>query len=55
MFYKRAVMMLFHNLCFKFILCKNINEFLKYHDVICDFLQSVDHEDAEVNLNITCA
>jgi len=52
MFCKKAVMMLSHNLCSKFILCRNINEFLKYHDVIYDFLRSVDHEDAEVNLNI---
>jgi len=55
MFCKKAVMMLSHNLCSKFVLCKDINEYLKYHDIIFDFLRSVDHEDAEVNLSITHA
>jgi len=55
MFCKKAVMMSSHNLCFKFILYRDINEFSKYHDVIFSFLRSVDHEDAEVNLSIMCA
>jgi len=45
-------MMSFYNFCSKFILCRDINEFLKYHDVVCNFLQSVNHEDAEVNFSI---
>jgi hypothetical protein len=48
-------MMLFHDFCFKFILCKDINEFTKYHDIICDFFKSIDHEDVEVDLDVTCA
>jgi len=55
MFCKKAIMMSSHNFCSKFVLCRNMNEFSKYHDVICDFLQSVDHEDAEVNLSIAHA
>jgi len=55
MFCKKAVMMSSYNLCSKLVLCRNINEFSKYHDVVCDFLQSVDHEDAKVNFSITCA
>ena len=46
-------MMSSHDLRSKFILCKDINEFMKYHDIICDLSKSVDHEDAEVDLNVT--
>ncbi len=55
MFYERIIMMSSHDFCCKFILCKDINEFLKYHDIIYDFLQPVNYEDAEVNLSIMCA
>jgi hypothetical protein len=55
MFCKKVVMMSFHDLCFKFILCRDVNEFLKYHDIISDLLKSVDHEDVEVNFNVAHA
>jgi hypothetical protein len=52
MFCKKAVIMLSYDLCFKFILCKNVNKFLKYYDVINDLFKSVDHEDAEVDFDV---
>ena len=52
MFCKKAVIMSFHDFHSKFILCRNINEFSKYYDVIYNFLKSVNHEDAEVNFSI---
>jgi len=47
-------MMSSHDLCSKFILCRNVDEFLKYHDVISDLFRSVDDKDAEVDFNVTC-
>jgi len=47
-------MMLFHDLCSKFILCRNVDEFLKYYNVINNLFKSVDHEDVEVDFNVMC-
>jgi len=55
MFCKKTVMISFYDLCFKFILCKDVNEFLKYHDVINDFFKSVNHKDAEIDFNVMYA
>jgi hypothetical protein len=55
MFYEKTVMMSSHDLCSKLILCKNVDKFLKYHNVINDLFKSINHEDAEVNSDVTHA
>jgi hypothetical protein len=55
MFCERAVIMSSHDLCSKFILCKNVDKFLKYHDIINNLFKSVDHENTEVDFNAACA